>query len=249
MAFVVALLVAGFGGVLLTLPPGMASDGTLEPIGVQVATIWQDAIFILVPLALATRSARPTLSDFGLVGLPARRLLIWTAGAFVGFTAFAAAWGAILGVEGSQDTLARLGADEDGTLRLTAALLVIVLAPIAEEILFRGFMYRAARNSVGPTIAAVIVGVIFGLIHLSDAEAAPLVPLLAVLGALMCVLYERTGSLAAPIALHVVNNTIAFSVADDVPDAALLGIPVGLATLTAVVLLASAPRWRRPAPS
>lgn len=56
---------------------------------------------------------------------------------------------------------------------------------------------------------------LFSAVHLGDPDVLPRIPLLAFLGALMCVLYERTGSLAAPIALHVLNNALAFSTATD----------------------------------
>lgn len=242
LAFISALLLAAFGGAVLSIASGSGDGDALTPAAAQLGTLWQHAMFILVPLALASRLARPTLADFGVVGLPTRRLLLWAVGAFGAFVAFSSGWDALVGADGAQNTLSRLGADEAGVLRLTAALLVIAVAPVAEEVLFRGFMYRGLRNSVGPWVAAVAVGAIFGLIHLTDADTAPLVPLLAVLGALMCVLYERTGSLAAPIALHVLNNTLAFSLADDVPDAAAIGIPIGIVTLAAVVLLSARSR-------
>lgn len=141
---------------------------------------------------------------------------------------------------GSQDTLQTIGADRGGLLLVGSALLVIVVAPVAEEFFFRGFMYRAARNRLGRAGAAILVGVVFGSVHLTDADTAPLIPMLALLGALTCVLYEFTGSLAAPIALHVVNNTIAFGFAANVPHSAAVGIPLGLLMLTAVVLTARA---------
>lgn len=238
VAFVLAFVLAGLGASLLTAMPGATEDGGLRPIGAQLATVWQAIAFVGVPIALASRFGRPTFEDFGFVAVDPRRLLGVTTGAFVAFLLFSAVWSALVGSDGSQDTLSRFGADEDVGLRVGAALLVIVVAPVVEEVLFRGFMYRCVRNAFGALVGALTIGVIFGLIHLTDSQSAPLVPLLAVLGALMCVVYERTGSLLVPIALHVVNNTVGFAAARDVPDAAALGVPIGIGMLAVLVVVA-----------
>jgi len=89
-------------------------------------------------------------------------------------------------------------------------LVVCVSAPIAEEFLFRGYIFTALRNWAGPLRAATMTGLLFGLIHLDpNRPVAFLVPL-AVLGFLLCVVYWKTGSLYPCIALHAVNNAIAF---------------------------------------
>lgn len=239
-AFVLVFVSAAIAALILGgLTP--RADGDIAPGIAILVTAIQDAAMILVPIGLVVLVAgsRPTADAFGLRPLPAKRLLAYVTVAFVAFAGLTAAYDAVLDPGGSQDTLQTLGADRGGVLMIATAVLVIVVAPVAEEFLFRGFMYRAARNRWGRAGGAVIVGLIFGSVHLTDADTAPLIPMLVVLGALACVLYERTGSLAAPIALHVVNNTIAFSFAANVPDAALVGLPAGGAMLTTVVILAA----------
>lgn len=84
---------------------------------------------------------------------------------------------------------------------LSAAL----LAPLAEEVFFRGFLQSALRRfTVSPWLAIIITAVLFGLMHLRIEPAA--VPSLVILGIVLGYNYERTGRLLAPILLHVFFN-------------------------------------------
>ena len=98
--------------------------------------------------------------------------------------------------------------EQIGTGVLSAALTCVV-APIGEEFLFRGYIFTALRNWRGPWTAAVITGLLFGLVHVGSAPLLDLVPL-AALGFGLCLLYRRTGSLYPCIALHSLNNSVAF---------------------------------------
>jgi membrane protease YdiL (CAAX protease family) len=90
------------------------------------------------------------------------------------------------------------------------ALLVCVVAPIAEEFLFRGFCFEALRPTFGVLGAAVAVGLVFGGIHATSTPAVLLVPL-AVFGFTLCLLRWKTGSLYPCIALHALNNAVAYA--------------------------------------
>jgi membrane protease YdiL (CAAX protease family) len=59
--------------------------------------------------------------------------------------------------------------------------------------------------------AAAISAVVFAIPHISSADLT-IVPPLAIFGMLLAWLYEYTGSLGPPIALHMINNAIAFAV-------------------------------------
>ena len=84
---------------------------------------------------------------------------------------------------------------------------MILIGPIAEEILIRGFIFTGLKNRYGPTIALFLSSLIFAAIHL---------PLIAqsiyafVLGCLLCFLYIKTGSIRACMLAHIVNNGIYF---------------------------------------
>ncbi len=95
---------------------------------------------------------------------------------------------------------------------VAAGILIIVAAPISEEIFFRGFLFGGFRKRLSFPIAALISGVIFGLFHYTGASSFTVVPQLAFLGFAFCCVYEETGSIYPTIALHMLNNTLAFIV-------------------------------------
>jgi uncharacterized protein len=90
--------------------------------------------------------------------------------------------------------------------------MLICVAPVAEEFFFRGFFYRALRTRYPVLPAALIDGLLFGVVHydFSGADALLFLPPLASLGLLFCLVYERTGSLYPVIAMHALNNAIAY---------------------------------------
>ena len=84
------------------------------------------------------------------------------------------------------------------------------MAPICEEILFRGYIFTALRNWRGTLPAAILTGLLFGAVHAGSAPVLDLVPL-AALGFGLCILYRCSGSLYPCIIAHSLNNSIAFS--------------------------------------
>lgn len=86
-------------------------------------------------------------------------------------------------------------------------LLIAVLAPISEEIFFRGLLFGGLRRRMGPYLAALISGTLFGMMHAPTGPSA-VIPLI-VFGIVLALVYERTGSLWPAIGLHSFNNAIA----------------------------------------
>jgi membrane protease YdiL (CAAX protease family) len=103
--------------------------------------------------------------------------------------------------------LATLLMEEPHGLYWSAALLYVVsVVPVLEEIVFRGFVQTPFVRRWGRWPGVAMSSTVFALAHLSDVQAVlPLFVLAMALGWLR----ERTGSLAAPIALHVANNAAA----------------------------------------
>ena len=89
-----------------------------------------------------------------------------------------------------------------------------MLAPIAEELFFRGFCFTALRRTLGMLPAAVLTGIIFGAIHLGGTDIEFIVPLM-VFGFFLCLLYVWTDSLLPCIVLHALNNALALGVSQD----------------------------------
>ena len=98
-------------------------------------------------------------------------------------------------------------ANTDIALALTAATLV-VLAPIVEEMLFRGLFFGALARPLGTWIAALVSALVFGAVH----NDWVLFPMLAALGLINAIAYAATGNLAVPIVLHAVNNGFATAI-------------------------------------
>lgn len=84
------------------------------------------------------------------------------------------------------------------------ALVAVVMAPLAEELYFRGFLFKGFANSWGWVWGAVVSGVFFSLAHLQLTLFFPLFGL----GFALAWVYQRTGSLWTSIALHAVFNGI-----------------------------------------
>ena len=82
-----------------------------------------------------------------------------------------------------------------------------IVAPISEEVMFRGLLFRVLRDKGGFFMAAIISSLLFTLLHDSVASWGPLM----VLGMLLAWVYHRSGSLLASIALHFAFNTAMIS--------------------------------------
>ncbi len=80
----------------------------------------------------------------------------------------------------------------------------VLLAPVLEEILFRGIMLDGLLKRYSPAKAIIWSAVLFGIVHLNPAQSVGAFALGLPLGWL----YYRTGSLLPCIALHFVNNAI-----------------------------------------
>jgi hypothetical protein len=81
-----------------------------------------------------------------------------------------------------------------------------ILAPVSEELFYRGMMYPVFRRRLGTGWGAVAAGTVFGLVHWDLWRTIPL----AVGGALLCYIYEKTGSILVSALAHGVwNGTLA----------------------------------------
>jgi len=87
-----------------------------------------------------------------------------------------------------------------------AGFMAIVIAPAAEEILFRGILYQAIKERGWPRTALFGTSLIFGAIH----GHLPSFIALSFLGLIFAMLYDRTSSLFAPILAHSLFNAVNF---------------------------------------
>ncbi|CCW33848.1 predicted membrane-associated, metal-dependent hydrolase [Chthonomonas calidirosea] len=93
-----------------------------------------------------------------------------------------------------------------GWSRLGFVLIGVFLAPIAEETLFRGWLYTTLRNRFGMKHGLVLSSLLFALVHMDPLAILPIFAIGLVLG----IVYEKTRSLWMSMIVHGTNNTIAF---------------------------------------
>lgn len=206
-AVVVGSVALATGTSLSDQPP------VLNILGVVV----QDFVFVTAAIAFAAVTARPRAWHFGL-----RRTRLWsTVGwAVIGavlYFAFNVSYEALVEPRAQQSVADALGVNESAALLVVGGFVIIVMAPIAEEFFFRAFFYRALRNSLarrfgrwrGAVLGALLTGLLFGAVHF-EPDAVAIIPVLAALGVMFCLVYERTGSLFSVIGLHALINATAY---------------------------------------
>ncbi len=243
MTLAIALLAATAIAAVATVA-GVDFDTDDPPPGITIGGVFaQDIALVVAALVLARLTAgRPTPAQFGLRLPRALPALGWLVLTWASFIVVSAVWAAAIGISESDDLPAELGADESTTALVAVAVLVCVMAPIAEELFFRGFCFTALRRSIGLFPGALLTGLIFGAIHAGGTNVEFLPPL-AFLGLMLCFLYYWTKSLIPCMILHALNNSLALGVSQDwswqVP---LLMLAACLAVLAIAIPVIRSPR-------
>ncbi|MGZ4906917.1 MAG: CPBP family intramembrane glutamic endopeptidase [Halobacteriota archaeon] len=216
---IVLYLIAQFS-VSLLLPPILIQVGvipsrealSLMSGGFTAWTFWllnvSNIVSIVLIVAVVVAFYREPLSSLGLTTnkLP-RALLFGVAGFVVAFIAAAVVGFPVeqlFGADPTQQALSQT-AVEPGLLPIVL-ISGAIIAPIAEEIVFRGYLYKAFRDRFKPGYAIILSAALFSLIHLEWRAALQLF----VIGVVLAYVYEETGNLMAPITLHILNNAVSF---------------------------------------
>lgn len=199
LSLAVGIVLAAPAAVLGQKPHGKDLT-TLGNVGVQLGTALG---FLLVPMAVAAQSgARTSAEVLRRLGVRPFRLsaLKWMAAAYGTFFLFTLLFAALV-TPPHQTNIA----EDFGSWPLQV-LLIVIAAPISEEICFRGMLFGGLRRDLSRIPAALVVGLIFGGLHATTGLGA--VPPLMVFGFVLCLLYERTGSIVPGILLHAMNNAV-----------------------------------------
>lgn len=237
-----AAFFSGLGATIVTgfplVPVVLITEAGDSIAGVALLTLVlvQDAVLVGAAVFFASRKLKPRPWHFGV--RPAR---FWvTAGLTVGAAL------AVLGFEVAWFELFHVDADDE--LRsssligaVAVGLAAIVVAPVTEELFFRGFFYRALRTKLRLWSAVAIDSAVFAVIHLQYIAQPLIFPVIAVFAAAACLVYERTGSIFSVIAIHAAFNTVA-----SLGSFPVVAVVIGSLTLIACVLL---PRRLGPQPS
>lgn len=245
-ALVAAFGAAIAGAIFIAAVAGIAGASFEDPppsVNIS-AVVVQDLALIGAAVFFASLAARPRPSHFGLRPTAFGPAAGWTILAYGAFFAISALWISGLGIDEEDKLPDELGVDESSIALIAVAVLVTVVAPIAEEFFFRGYFFTALRNWRGLWPAALITGIVFGGIHIASSPVGFLMPL-AVFGVVLCLLYARTGSLYPSIALHAINNSIAFGASQDW-GWEIAPLMAGALALISLVMLGVRRRWPEP---
>ncbi len=220
LVFFVVLAVSQLAGFAVGFPLSLVASNIPRPVGDLLGVIVQGAVFVGVLRLMVVGAGALTWTDMGLargLGGAARGMLGGAvfAGPVILVTAVLAAVAAQITGVVPASPLPPTGTAAGLALHLVAG---AVIAPLAEELLFRGFALTAWRRSVGARGAISRSSLVFVLAHVlfvggdGFRDAASLafvagiarVPVAIALGWL----YVRTGSLWGPIGLHAAYNAI-----------------------------------------
>ena len=159
--------------------------------------------FLLVPFAIAAgrgATVREAAAQLGLRRFKPSAFL-WILAAIGAYLLFAIVYTAVFGQPKQKDVAEAFGAVP------IQVLLIVVAAPISEEVCFRGFLFGGLRERLPRLAAALISALIFGGLHATTGLSA--VPVLVAFGFILALLYEKTGSIIPGILLHMLNNSVA----------------------------------------
>ncbi|WP_241292494.1 CPBP family intramembrane glutamic endopeptidase [Microbulbifer celer] len=158
-------------------------------------------VFILPVLLLVARfRTQPALDTLAVKAFPRKQLLPWI-GVLLAFIALEVAAVQWFDIEPGQfmETLA-------GSKHLLLALIIVFAAPLLEELVFRGYLFRAWRHSrLGFSGTLLLTSILFALLHAGQYHWIQL-SFIFVLALILGVAREKSGSVLLPMLLHLLNN-------------------------------------------
>jgi len=183
---------------------------------IVLSMLMLDGLIVLIVWAFA---ATQSLSLSRVLGLSARRAPKAIAQGFMAYTTmFPWLLGLLglmaiicerLGIRPPQEPLHELlFLEPRGFIVGLTVALACVVGPVAEEVLFRGVLFAGLRTFTSRLTAMLISSAVFAVAHTNLIGFLPIL----LLGCLLATLYERTGSLLSPMAVHVFHNALLIGV-------------------------------------
>ncbi len=208
-ATLLIVLLANIGPLIYTAVFGVG--GICSVSGFTTAALSVDVALVGVAYLRFIRPGLLTAADLGLDPSRLRKNVLLGLGVGVAVLVASASIQAAmkaLGVEQTQ--LVDLQCIRDFPL---AGFLVVVfaggvLAPIAEELYFRGFVFRSYLQTKRPAVAYIATSLLFAMLHLNLPALLPIL----VMSLIFCFAYRRTGSIVPSVVGHGLNNTAAFAI-------------------------------------
>ncbi len=255
MAVLTGLVVGVFASVVVAGIGTAAGSSKNSPAVNLISDFVFDVGFVVTALYFASLRGRPRPEDFGYRRIAVSLGIGACLAGGIGYYVVTAAYQSLAHLHGSDKLPQSLGVGSSTAALAGAAVFVCVVAPVAEEFFFRGFIFGALRRmqvviggyDFGTWIAAAITGILFGLAHTGSAAAQYLIPL-GFLGFVLCLVRWRTGSLYPCMALHSINNSLALGVNQLHWDAgAIVALVAGSVAVVGAITLPLAGRTPAPA--
>ena len=163
---------------------------------------------IILAVILLTRRRGSTSRDLGLIWTNMRGKIVsgLVGGIILSFavTALGMLVSILVGPPPPQEVEKMLTDIKQGKDILLPFISVSILAPVSEELYFRGMVYPVIRSRFGVRAALILSGLFFSMLHL---DMYRLVPIWAG-GIVLAYFYEKTGSLITSITAHSTWNTV-----------------------------------------
>jgi uncharacterized protein len=252
LALLATFVTVIFAGIVVGIFIGIGGgdldgDGSDTALMLILTTVQFGVLVIAAWYTVKLFSGRvPEAASFGLRRTP------WPAAVGWAVLAYVALWAATLVVvlafgQPDEQQLVQDIQEEDAIGVLIAfGLLSCFVAPIAEEVFFRGFMFRALAERLHVGWAALIAGATFGISHAAGSPVTSLI-VLSVFGVSLCLLLWQTRSLIPCIMLHAFNNSISFGATKELPWWGFIMLVIGSVGTTLLVSLLVARRRSAPA--
>lgn len=139
---------------------------------------------------------------WGMLLFLAGLLMLFTLGTFFTYVGLMAQLSPAVGNSLVDSTQGGLLPDHSWVAKLLKLLVVVVAAPVVEEILFRGVLLQRWERKWGVNSALIGSSLVFGCLHFNPVG-------MTLFGLVMGLLYIRTHTLAVPTACHIINNVLA----------------------------------------
>lgn len=211
----IGVLISGLAGSAIAIGILAGSNlGSSDSVQLVTATGGEGVAMIVLLTYLSRRRGTGSFDlDFGLRIRPPdiRGLLIGIILQFVVIFAVLNPMALLLGIqEPPQQDVAGVASGASGIVaRLAVGFMIVVVAPLLEEMLFRGVLLSRLRRSMTAGSAITISAAVFAAIHLLDPSAAFVVPGLFVIGLVLGYQALRTGNIGLSIMTHAGVNLAA----------------------------------------
>lgn len=120
-----------------------------------------------------------------------------------------------------------------GGTGIVAVVASVIVAPLTEEVFFRGLVYTRLRRAMPPVVAMLISSLVFGLLH----GQLIWICYAFVTGMALCVVFERTGSIRASFTVHLAFNIAGGYLLDSLEGGALTAVVFACVTAAAWIWL------------